>query len=115
MIKINKEKLLKIWNIIKNINAILSIIMFIMIIVVFVVISTHKMTLNIEENCTAATVKDIPLKMPITFLWNKAIIKGEGDVVMSKAVILPVRIKLKVPLDIINILDHNMPVSISIE
>jgi hypothetical protein len=104
-----------VWNITRNVMTVLSIMVFVLIIVFFGIILTHRLSINIEQNCLATTSESIFLKLPVTFNLNNITFEGDAGATMPKDTILPVRIKMIIPLDILNIWDLKESVSISLK
>jgi hypothetical protein len=93
MIKINN-----LWDVIKRITIVVSIIINTTVIVFVLIILTHKVSINIDGNGEATTTNDVPLKMPISFDMGAIKIKGDASVVIPKETLLPVKIKMVIPL-----------------
>jgi hypothetical protein len=86
------------WSIIKRITIVVSIIINSIVIIVFLIILTHTISINVNENGVATVSKDVPLTMPITFDMGAIKIKGDADVVIPKETVLPVKIRMNIPL-----------------
>lgn len=107
------------WNKIKNVTAVVtavvSVIMIVCVIVFVTIILTQKLSINIDETFVVSTNENTPMLMPMSFSMGKMILKGDADVTIPKGTEFPMRIKMKVSLDLKKIMKAKKIVSISKE
>ncbi|HBD92591.1 MAG: hypothetical protein A2015_05785 [Spirochaetes bacterium GWF1_31_7] len=110
-------KLINVWNTTKNVLAVYFITINIAVIVLVILLLSHKFSLNIELGCFATTTENVSIqKIPVNFQLTKDIFfSGTTDVTMPKDIILPVKVYMNIPLDIINITNKKKPVHIDIK
>ncbi len=105
-----------IWKTLKQVTVSVSLIMIVGIIVCIVLIMTQRISVKIEQYTTAVVSENVTMKMPVIFQLNdRTSISGDAIVIMQKGTVLPINIKMSLPISVKEIVNVDSPVSVKLE